>query len=92
MATVKQQVVTFKADKEFLGAIKHIPNKSEFIRAAVMAALGSTCPLCNGTGLISGEQKKHWKEFMRDHLIEECEECHQVHLVCNRRRAGAGRG
>ncbi|NLJ47387.1 MAG: CopG family transcriptional regulator [Treponema sp.] len=78
----KESTVTFKADEGLLSALEGIPNRSEFIRHAVLAALDSRCPLCRGTGILTPEQKVHWEEFSRRHRIEECEDCHAWHLVC----------
>ena len=47
---MKNSVITFKADEEMTEALERIPNKSEFIRAAVANALQENCPLCGGTG------------------------------------------
>jgi hypothetical protein len=63
--------------------MRHIPNRSEFIRAAILAALDSVCPLCEGTGILSPDQRKHWNQFVKNHSLEECEDCHAVHLVCD---------
>ena len=78
----KERVVTFKTDASLLHALKAIPNRSEFIRAAILAALENHCPVCRGTGVLTPNQKKHWNEFSRHHPLRECEECHEVHLVC----------
>ncbi len=78
----KSKIVTFKADKTLLEAMQGIPNRSEFIRDAVSTALESVCPLCDGTGILSPGQKKHWQEFSITHAIAECEECHEQYLVC----------
>ena len=83
----KREVVTFKADESLLGAMKGIPNRSEFIRSAVLAALQGACPLCKGTGILSPEQKRHWDEFADDHEIQECDDCHELRLVCSTRPA-----
>ena len=48
----KTEIVTFKADESLLVAMEGIPNRSEFIRDAVSAALESVCPLCSGTGIL----------------------------------------
>jgi len=80
----KPEVVTFKADEALLDAMKGIPNRSEFIRSAVLAALDSTCPLCGGTGILTPHQKQHLTELERDHSIEECSDCHEMHIVCTR--------
>ena len=76
--------MTFKADEALLDAMKGIPNRSEFIRSAVLAALESTCPLCGGTGILTPNQKQHLMELEQDHSIEECGDCHEMHIVCTR--------
>ncbi len=78
----KEIVVTFKADASLLGALKAIPNRSEFIRTAILTALDSFCPLCQGTGVLTPNQKKHWDTFAARHPLQECGDCHEVHLVC----------
>ncbi len=78
----KQEVITFKVDEALSAAMGGIPNRSEFIRMAIMAALKDTCPLCRGTGILTPEQQKHWQKFAQNHRIDKCEECHSFHLVC----------
>ncbi len=63
MKRKKPEVITFKVDESLLEAMEHIPNRSEFIRHAVQTALEHSCPLCNGTGVLSPEQQDHWKTF-----------------------------
>jgi len=91
MRRSKSSVMTFKADESLKTAMKGIPNKSEFIRAAVLAALDSACPLCNGTGILSPHQREHWKQFAHTHSLEECDKCHEPHIVCLNRRERPGR-
>ncbi len=78
----KQEIITFKADQDLLDAIGEIPNRSEFIRSAIMAYLGSVCPLCNGTGWLTPSQKHHWDDFAADHSVKWCRNCHERFLVC----------
>lgn len=78
----KETVVTFKADASLLESIRHIPNRSEFIRSAILAALENHCPLCGGTGVLTPNQKRHWEEFAQHHPLRECDECHEVRLIC----------
>jgi hypothetical protein len=78
----KQEVVSFKVDRSMLEALKGIPNRSEFIRNALMAALDSVCPLCHGTGILTPNQKQHWEAFARGHQFAECPDCQELHLVC----------
>ena len=79
----KQEVVTFKVDASLLDALKNIPNRSEFIRSAIQAALESNCPLCKGTGTLTPDQRRHWSAFVENHALETCDDCDAVHLVCS---------
>ena len=85
MGIRRQEIVTFKADASLLEAMKRVPNRSEFIRSAVLAALDGICPLCNGRGTLTPNQKNHWESFSVHHTLQECGECHEVHLVCRSR-------
>ena len=82
-AKQKESVVTFKVDASLLDALRGVPNRSEFIRTAILAALDSYCPLCRGTGVLTPNQKSHWDKFSQHHPLQECEDCHEVHLVCS---------
>ncbi|MBP7937156.1 MAG: CopG family transcriptional regulator [Phycisphaerae bacterium] len=84
MPNHKQSIVTFKAEGSLVEALKTLPNRSEFIRAAILAALDNVCPLCQGTGLLTPEQKAHWAKFAEDHAVRECGDCHEWHIVCCR--------
>lgn len=79
---MKNEIITFKVDADLGAVIQRLPNKSEFIRQAVMAALSNTCPLCQGTGSLTPAQKRHWDEFAQHHEIEKCGDCDAVHIQC----------
>jgi hypothetical protein len=81
-ARQKENVITFKADASLLDALKSVRNRSEFIRSAILAALDSYCPLCGGSGVLTPNQKRHWAEFVQHHPLRECDECHEVRLIC----------
>jgi len=80
----KSEIITFKADSSLLNALGKIPNRSEFIRAAILSALENACPLCGGTGFLTPEQKNHWEQFAADHRLQECNQCHEIHIVCEK--------
>ena len=82
--TDKTEVISFKADEELAAMLKHMPNKSDFIRNAVLEYMQNTCPLCRGTGLISVSQREHWNKFIKTHSVEECQECHELYIKCNK--------
>lgn len=95
MPNHKHSIVTFKAEGSLVEALRGLPNRSEFIRAAILAALENVCPLCQGTGLLKPQQKMHWAKFTEDHALRECGDCHEWHIVCRRapaERVHGGRG
>jgi Na+-translocating ferredoxin:NAD+ oxidoreductase RnfC subunit len=78
----KQEVITFKVDPGLSKALEGIPDRSEFIRCAILAAMENLCPLCKGTGLLSPDQRRHWEEFARTHSLRKCSDCDATLLVC----------
>ncbi len=79
---MKTDLITFKVEKSLAELIERLPNRSEFIRKAVLAALTNTCPLCQGAGVLTPEQREHWTRFTKGHKVERCDDCHAVHLAC----------
>ena len=79
----KQEIITFKVDEDLGKAIKGLPNRSEFIRSVLVSALGNVCPLCNGSGLLTVNQKRHWDDFCADHTVTTCGGCHESIIVCS---------
>jgi hypothetical protein len=75
-------VITFKVSRELLEQLEGMENRSEFIRTALLEALGHLCPLCRGTGILTPKKQEHWKEFSRDHTVKACRECHELRIVC----------
>lgn len=84
MKNPKQEIITFKVDGFLRERLQGISNRSEFIRQAIISMLDGTCPLCSGTGTLSPKQKEHLESFLTSHSLEECENCHEIHLVCQR--------
>jgi hypothetical protein len=82
MSKAKHEIITFKVPEALKKRMDELPNRSEFIRSAVLAALENLCPLCHGTGTLTLDQKKHWDRFAENHSLQECEICHAHHVVC----------
>lgn len=78
----KSEIISFKAESSLFEAMQGIPNRSEFIRNAILSALDNSCPLCGGTGILTPAQKEHWDDFAIRHSVKQCTRCHEIHLVC----------
>ncbi len=78
----KAEVITFKVDETLADALAHVENRSDFIRSAILSALGNVCPVCNGTGTLSASQRKHWNDFAMHHRMQTCGSCQESYLVC----------
>ena len=87
MKKIKDEIVTFKVDGALLEMLETLPNRSEFIRKALLSALENVCPLCQGSGTLSPNQKKHWMMFIEDHSLRQCNDCQEVYLVCEKGEA-----
>jgi hypothetical protein len=89
VAAKKTEIITFKADGSLVEALRAVENRSGFIRAAIMSALDNSCPLCGGSGVLSPNQMRHWRELSGDHRIEACADCSEARLVCSHRQGDA---
>jgi hypothetical protein len=87
MRATKTDLITFKVEPSLAKLIDRLPNKSEFIRRAILAALENTCPLCQGVGVLTPDQRRHWDRFTKGHKIERCDDCRAVHLRCDYARS-----
>jgi len=83
MGIAKKDLITFKVEPAFAELIYRVPNKSEFIRKAILGALKSTCPLCQGAGVLAPSQQEHWKRFTEHHRVETCDECPSAYIQCD---------
>jgi len=81
----KDEVMTFKVEPNLAELLRRMPNRSQFIRSAILSSLEHLCPLCQGQGILSPDQKRHWVEFSQHHGIHECRDCGSVVLVCDAR-------
>lgn len=79
----KADTITFKVDPNLLEILQAMPNRSEFIRSAILCALDHVCPLCSGSGVLSPAQKKCWDKFSENHEIRRCIESDQIQILCN---------
>ena len=73
--TAKTAVVAFKVEKELAAILNQLPNKSAFIRKAIVAQLDMACPLCHGSGLLPKGLHDHFAPLLNQLNHRHCEGC-----------------
>jgi len=71
----KSKIVAFKVEEELADFLDNLPNKSDFIRKAVLAQFGMTCPLCAGSGVVPRGIHDHYKPVIAAENKRPCEKC-----------------
>ena len=71
----KSTTVAFKIEEELAEFLDALPNKSEYIRRAIIAQFGMTCPLCTGSGTVARGLHTHYKPVIQEHSNRPCERC-----------------
>ena len=77
----KSAVVAFKVEEELAELLDKLPNKSAFIRKAIVAQLGMACPLCNGQGVVPRGIHDHYAALLPTLTQRKCASCgHKLEL------------
>lgn len=71
----KTAVVAFKVEEELAEFLNQIPNKSEFIRKAIVAQMSMSCPLCSGTGQVTRWTHDHYQQILASWRARQCDGC-----------------
>ena len=56
--------VGFLASEDLAAQLDQLPNKSAFIRAAILRQLGCPCPLCEGRGTVGIGFGRHYADVI----------------------------
>ncbi len=71
----KTEVVAFKVEAELAKFLDKLPNKSAFIRKAIVAQLKMACPLCQGSGVVSRGVHDHYAALLPQLNARDCDGC-----------------
>ncbi len=74
----KTAIVAFKVEKELADLLDKLPNKSDFIRKAIAAQLGMSCPLCLGKGVVSRGIHDHFAPVLQQARSSRCSACREM--------------
>src|SRR5271155_995047 len=71
----KTEIVAFKVEEDLAEFLNKQPNKSDFIRKAIVAQFGMACPLCSGSGVVARGLHTHYKPIIAEYNSHPCEKC-----------------
>jgi hypothetical protein len=71
----KTAVVAFKVEEELASILNDLPNKSEFIRKAIVSHLSMACPVCHGTGTLPKALHDYYTAILPQLCSRDCEGC-----------------
>jgi hypothetical protein len=73
--SAKTDVVAFKVEAELAALLNKLPNKSAFIRKAIVSHLGVECPLCRGSGVVPRGVHDHYSAMLGKLNHRNCDGC-----------------
>jgi hypothetical protein len=76
MAQQKQTVVSFRVDQHLAEILNTLPDKSDFIREAILQRIHTACPCCQGRGVLPKAIAEWVAAKLPDFDAVECSCCH----------------
>lgn len=76
MSQTKQTVVSFRVDQHLAEMLNNLPDKSAFIREAILRRFHSACPFCQGRGVIPSVIAEWLASRLPAYETTECVCCH----------------
>jgi hypothetical protein len=73
--STKQRVVTFKVEEGLAAFLDDLPNKSDFIRKALLSSLLEPCPVCHGTGSVPRSLRRELEHMFHKREFVPCSVC-----------------
>lgn len=77
----KTKVVAFKVEEDLASFLDSLPNKSEFIRRAILEQFGMTCPLCTGSGVVARGVGEHYTPVLNGNNEVVCQMCKTAEML-----------
>ena len=74
-ADQQETVLSFRVDHHLAEALNRLPDRSGFIRRAILRAFYRVCPACQGKGVLPEQAAGPIEAFIAEHLPARCECC-----------------
>jgi len=85
----KHRIVTFKAEEDLAAYLDSMPNKSDFIRKALLSALMEPCPVCQGKGSVPRSLRADLEKIFAKSEFVPCSFCgYEFPLKAEQQRKG----
>lgn len=94
MTVEKEVVVSFRVDAHLAELLRHLPDKSSFIRDAILRRFYDLCPLCHGRRVLPGIVARWWSRKIGRARTVRCMCCrydYPEELVAESPSGGSGR-
>ena len=85
----KETVVSFRVDRHLAEALTKLPDRSAFIRRAILGAFYPVCPACQGRGVLPEPSSGAIQDFMASKLPLTCECCGFAYPPSKEHKRGA---
>jgi transposase-like protein len=79
MTQPKQTVVSFRVDQHLAEILNNLPDKSAFIRDAILQRFHAVCPFCQGRGVLPQIIAEWLTARLADVESVECTCCHYAY-------------
>ncbi len=79
--STKTEIVAFKVESDLAEFLNQLPNKSEFIRRAIIAQFGMGCPLCLGSGIVFRGLHDHFLPIIQKNSQVSCQKCNHPESI-----------
>jgi hypothetical protein len=79
MSQAKQTVVSFRVDQHLAEVLNSLPDKSAFIREAILRRFYTACPFCQGKGVMPEAIAEWLQARVPDFVSVECTCCHYTY-------------
>lgn len=78
---LKSRTVAVKVEEEIADFLDRLPNKSDFIRQAILAQFRMACPLCTGSGTVPRGLGDHFAPVVQRNRGKKCEKCGRADVI-----------